>query len=686
MNKQNRLIIIVLITGLFLGFILSKAIDVKVSMHPKIKHILKRMVRMPIKVGAAKKDTLELCRFENNTDFKKVEKSDVQASLSQDNVKQGKYSLKCIFPDGGGGIGFYETLPKDWAEYSTLQFDVYSEESDIPLSLFIADTNNKLYYDRYNKENISLKKGWNLIEIPIKDVDKKLIIERINHLVIFLWKVKGEHVLFFDNLRLTSANKNREATTSGPIRVTINPFVKKGSISRLLYGTNLCAKMETDRDIWNFIKDRGITCFRFPGGGSPGWHWKTGTADFNAKMVNMPLSNMDYLIKFCQKVDTQIIMQVNMESGTPEEAAELVEYMNKIRNFRIDYWELGNEVYGDWDKAYTTPEKYAELIKRYSIAMKAKDPTIKIGADWGEKYYDKVFWDRTIMRLAGDYIDFISVHWYPNHTNKKHAIGGKIHPTSEELIANSMEIPNIVTRVHKIVEKESPDRKGKIEVTFLEWDGSWDAPSNDPTPPYTQGAALWSLANAIFYADSLGQFAENGITVAAHYNLQECMFGLIRGWDPAEGGGGIKWDKETIRPKAFAIELFSKHFGDILIESKVEDSPCYYKSEDWWASSYTGKVPYVTCYASVFSNNKKLGIIFINKHATQDFSLDISIDGDAKVNNLAHLWVLTGPKLISQNDGSPNTVKIVQLPTIEINNHFKYELPARSVVAMEINL
>jgi len=474
-----------------------------------------------------------------------------------------------------------------------------------------------------------------------------------------------------------------EAVTTGPVRVTVYPDREKRRISPLIYGSNLCPKSESDRKIWKFVGDTGITAFRFPGGDSPGWRWQTGTADFNEKVKDMPLGKIDYLIKFCEKTGTKLIMQVNLESGTSEEAAGLVDYLNNIRKFRVDYWELGNEVAGDWDRAHTTPEKYAGIIKEYSLAMKAKDPAIKIGADWGGEYYDSVKWDRTIIKNAGDYIDFISIHWYPNIINKRHPFDNRVSPTPEEVMGNALEIPAIVGRARKIFEEEAPQRKGKIEIAFLEWDGASDAPSSN-APPYAQNIAQWSLANAIFYADSLGQFAETGVTVSAHYMFQECMFGLIRGWDRGEGWGGQEWDTLTIRPKAFAIKLFSEHFGDILVENKTENSPFYNKSKEW-LTAYKGNVPYVTCYASRFSNNGKLGLVLINKHPQKDFDVSVLIDSNKKIVD-SNVWALIGPKVTAQNDGEPRTVDIKGQKTALSGNRFTYKLPAHSVVAIEMEL
>lgn len=689
MESNKRAVVIYIVIGFILGSVFTKAVNVKIEIRPKLRRFFSKLTQSSISVkNEPIRDVLELCYFESENDLKKIEKSNIKMERSQKYVSEGEYSLRCVFHQGDSGVSFYGTLPKNWSGYKNLKFDVYGEDDNIPLSLFVADANNISYNDRYNREGIMLNKGWNSIVVPIDEIDKKLILDRINHLIFFLWNVPGSHVLYFDNIKLTSReeNSNNEdfstESFSGAIEVSIFPTRLKRPISDLLYGSNLSPKMESDLKIKEFIKGIRLTCFRYPGGDSPGWHWREGTADFNSKVKDMLLGDIDFLIEFCKLTNTKLIMQVNIESGTPEEAAGLVQHLNKEAGFKVVYWELGNEPYGDWDKAYTTAEDYAKLIKRYSEAMKAIDPTIKIGAAWA----DSRNWDQKIIQDSADYIDFVSVHWYPNHTNKTHKYEGRIHPTAEEVMSNSMEIPNIIQRIKKTIEKYALHRKGRIEIAFLEWDGAWDAPSSDPTPPYAQGVVQWSLANAIFYADCLGQFAENEVTVSTHYNLQECMFGLIRGWDPAEGWGGMKWDMETIRPKAFAIELFFKHFGDILIESRVINSPYYYKTEDWWPSSYSGKVPYITCYVSKFSDAEKLGIILINKHSEQDFDLNIFIDENVKLKGYSDIWILTGPNIMSQNDGQPGTVKISQLERIKINNNFKYILPKHSVIAMEIEL
>lgn len=478
-----------------------------------------------------------------------------------------------------------------------------------------------------------------------------------------------------------SQNSAIDDSKAREISINVDPSSEITKVSPLLYGTNLSPQVETEPDIIKFVRSIGITCFRFPGGDSPGYHWKTGTFDFRKNYAKVPLRNIDYLIEFCKRTGAKIVMQVNVESGSAKEAAELVDYLNNKPNFRVDYWELGNEVYGDWDKGYMNGEQYAKVVKEFTEEMKKADPTIKIGINWAPESNEG--FNKTVLQNAGGSVDFISIHWYPNHINASHKVNGRIHPEPYEVMAGYLQIPNIIKNVKDSIAKYAPSRKETIEITFLEWDGAWDAPSSDP-PPYTQGVAQWSLANAIFYADCLGQFAKGGVTASAYYTFQTIGFGSIRGWDREAGWGGQRWDGETIRPKALAVQLYAKHFGDILIKSEIIGSPAYYKPKDWWSGSYSGNVPFVSCYASKFSDKNRIALVIINKHEKNDYKVKVSLQSiEPKLQG--KLFILTGPQLTSQNDGNPNTVHIKELTIENIKKEFIYNVPAHSVNVLEID-
>src|SRR5579883_3597155 len=100
------------------------------------------------------------------------------------------------------------------------------------------------------------------------------------------------------------------------------------------------------------------------------------------------------------------MITVDYGGGTPSAAAGWVQYANKGgagyngpvptypggsstgHTYGIKYWEIGNEIYGDgtygasWEYNNNphTSAAYASNVVTYSNAMKAVDPTIKIGA------------------------------------------------------------------------------------------------------------------------------------------------------------------------------------------------------------------------------------------------------------------------------------------------------------------
>lgn len=459
------------------------------------------------------------------------------------------------------------------------------------------------------------------------------------------------------------------------IIVFVNAKRKGPDVSPFLYGANLSPKAESQSDIIQFVKDRKITVFRFPGGGSTGYHWKEGKFDFESRFGETPFNQMDYVVSFCKLTGSQLVIQVNVESGTPQEAAEWVRFMNKEINFPVLYWELGNEVYGDWDRAFMSGKDYAKVIREYAAAMKAVDPNIKIGMDWAPA--TRWFFNVDAIKGAGEQIDFISVHWYPNDIDPAHPQKGRIHPEPEEVMANFLHIPGIVKEIKKTFRRYSPNREKSVEVCFLEWDGAMDGPASD-FPPYSSGIIQWSLTNAIFHADCLGMFAMTGVTVAAQFDFQSIGFGLIRGWDEKAGWGGQRWDGEIIRPKALAIEMFSKYFSDVLLPCRIQNSPYYVRKKEWAPETFGGRVPYITVYASTSDQDQTMSLALINKHADRSFSVKIFVL-DGEPSSTGQLYVLNGPSLLSQNEQNPMNVGIKEYKIKGLAKEFDYTLPAHSV-------
>ena len=466
------------------------------------------------------------------------------------------------------------------------------------------------------------------------------------------------------------------------VRVFVDPTRKEKKVSPWLFGTNLSPAMETETGVVKFIRQSGITCFRFPDGGSPGYHWKDGSFDHTGRFARAPLRDMDYFIQFCRTTGTRPIIRVNVESGTPAEAAAWVAYLNKTAVFPATYWELGNEVYDESDRGYRTPEKYADLIIAYSTEMKKADPSIKIGMDWAPTA--KHSFNAKVVVKAGKYVDFVSVHWYPNLISPDRPWNGRIHPYPEEVLAGSLQIKGMVEEIREIFKKYDPERAKPVEVAFLEWEGTVDGPALD-LPPYSKGIVQWSLANALFHADCLGIFAKEGVDVAATFDFQSTGSGYIRGSDKDVDETGQRWDNAIIRPKALALKLFSEYFGDTVVACSVADAPYYYAKEDWWPETYRGRVPYVTAYAGLFEGKDKLTLMLINKHPEKSYAVH-ALTYNVALWPKGKVYVLTGPALTAQNEDNPSNVQIKEFEVDNIAREMDFSLPPHAVMLIQMDI
>ena len=61
----------------------------------------------------------------------------------------------------------------------------------------------------------------------------------------------------------------------------------------------------------------------------------------------------------------------------------------KKRGVGAQYRRLGNEPYFPGDKLYIPREAYVDLVNRFAPAMKATDPTIRVGMAMGGPYIEE---------------------------------------------------------------------------------------------------------------------------------------------------------------------------------------------------------------------------------------------------------------------------------------------------------
>ena len=143
-----------------------------------------------------------------------------------------------------------------------------------------------------------------------------------------------------------------------------------------------------DPDLVRMAKDMRTPLVRFGGNFTSSYHWRDGVGpeDKRVSMRNVawgiPETNQfgtDEFLHFCDLIGAQPQIALNLGSGTSEEAADWVRYVDdhwKTHGGLL--WELGNELWGNWNNGYPTLGELAQRTLQFSQAVKQVDPGARV--------------------------------------------------------------------------------------------------------------------------------------------------------------------------------------------------------------------------------------------------------------------------------------------------------------------
>ena len=231
--------------------------------------------------------------------------------------------------------------------------------------------------------------------------------------------------------------KTLALASSTELTVDVNQII--ADVSNNPIGINLIFTPNKPK-ITEPLKDLNVGSLRFPGGEIADYYLfdkdnpakaKASLQDPNLRPTSRGLVNIDGTYKsalsfddfmsVCQSVGAEPFIMVGIDAiayagtaphATPEEvleaAVEWVKYANIVKEYGIEYWEIGNENDLQHDLIDWTAEDYAKIVIKFSRTMKAVDPSIKIGANGmtGSKWWDQV------MPIIKDDVDFLVTHQY----------------------------------------------------------------------------------------------------------------------------------------------------------------------------------------------------------------------------------------------------------------------------------
>ncbi|NUR57816.1 MAG: cellulose-binding protein [Catenulispora sp.] len=302
-----------------------------------------------------------------------------------------------------------------------------------------------------------------------------------------------------------AATPTAAAQAAPAVPVTVDAGSSLGTVPDTGVGMNTAVYdgNMTDPAAASLLKAAGIQQLRYPGGSyGDSFHWKTNTLNSSGDGYVAPNTDFDHFMAMANSVGAKPIIIANYGSGTPQEAADWVKYANIDKHYGAKYWEIGNEVPGNghygskWETdihADTSPKAYATNLVAFSKAMKAVDPTVKIGAvlttpgGWPDGLTaagDQADWNHTVLSIAANSIDFVIVHWYPGAGNSGNG-GGSGTATATLLQTPQTQIPSMSATVKSLLATYAGSRASSIPIAITET-------ASGPAASTSQAAGLFA--------------------------------------------------------------------------------------------------------------------------------------------------------------------------------------------------
>ncbi len=511
--------------------------------------------------------------------------------------------------------------------------------------------------------------------------------------------------------RLLSA---QAASTSDPTahifidsRRTISPLDRNlfGSflehLGRAIYegiydpGSKLSDASGFRKDVMQEVRTLGVPIIRYPGGNFvSGYNWLDGVGpkqdrpkilDRAWNSLNSNQFGTDEYMAWCKAVGSQPLMGLNLGTGTPEQAAALLEYCNVEKGtkwsdlrrkngyaepYNVKHWCIGNEMDGPWQIGHITATEYgmrAQDTARQMRYVVGNDPSLKLIAcgSSGPAMPTYLEWDREVLEQCYDYVDGLSLHRYLGNNDETGEDSAKylaMNLTMDKQIAESLAVCDLV-RGHKRSSK-------KLWLSFDEWNVWYRARTGDAVNGHGKEAQhlleeVYDFEDALLVGGMLNTLMRNADRVKI-----ACLAQLINVIAPIMTNANGLFRQTIYYPYSWALQYAKGKVLNLLVESPTYDV----KGLD--------AVPYLDAVAT--TEGDKTSLFILNRDLSKAHAIDLMWEDQAPGRVLTS-QVLTGSDLRAANGfDAPERVKpqAFDKPATS-NGHTRFEVPARSYTVIQ---
>jgi len=424
-----------------------------------------------------------------------------------------------------------------------------------------------------------------------------------------------------------------------------------------------------DPDMISMSRAMMTPLVRFGGNFTSAYHWPDGVGplDKRVSMLNVAWGIPEYnqfgtdeFLQYCKLIGAQPQIALNLGTGTPEEAAAWVKYVNEHWGDRSGglLWELGNELWGTFQTGYPTIDLIAARTKAFSDAVRAVDPRVRLIATGGDpdSYTD---WNAAQLKNPAGTFAYLSTHFVVGDAETV-----KKNPSPDFLAEASFALPLGLERKLRQMRQQIESNGAKdVRTAFTEW--LFHAPE-DVAPRFD------NMGGAIAAGGFLNMMLRNADIVPI-----SDMTGVIE-------FGGI-WKKRGRvygTPAYYAFSMYSNSGLAQLVGTDAHGES-YDVHDGITRIPEIPKVPYLDVLAGLNDAKDTLTIFCVNRDLTRDLPADISLNGFVPAS--AKATTLFSASIYDQNDElHPEAVHPRSEPITIHSPRFQYTFRHESVTVIQL--
>jgi alpha-L-arabinofuranosidase len=440
------------------------------------------------------------------------------------------------------------------------------------------------------------------------------------------------------------------------------------------------------RDVLEALRRLNMPIVRYPGGNFvSGYRWMDGIGPTEDRPARPELAwetvetnwfGTNEFIQFCRRINAEPYMVVNCGDGDMREARDWVEYCNgsqntTLANLRrkhgfdsphdVKYWGIGNEVDGEWQIGYKTPEEYARAYKEFAKVMRWVDPSIKLLAsaisNWSAEFVERI---QLLLDHAPDFIDYLAIHWYvgnPENDFEKYM-------AVSELIEERISVAEGLIHAMKL----QRNIQRPIAIAVDEWN-VWYRARGDTVQERNNLEETYNLEDALVVAMHFNAFIRHAQTVKMA-NIAQIVNVIAPIFTNSDG----LFLQTIFHP----FEIYSRACGNTSLD--------VFWTGNTFSAGDSLALRTLDVSATIDDRTHKLSIFVVNRSQTDEQETTITLDG-GQFAGTGRAWVVNGPDIKAENSfANPNRVHTTESALSAGSTSVNYTFEPHSVTALSFDL